>query len=145
MTITAATARLVRDLSRQRHELQRRIAERPGLPDLDDGRAVVSWLMRLVHRRMPDAQKTAMRIAASTMLESTSDPLHHREAHDRLAYLFGDTPEPRRYAGPGDVILTADEATALVALLDRAGDAVLMAGPAIQGPTPRRRRAKASA
>ena len=141
MTVTITTARLVRDLARQRAEIERRVAERADLPDLADGRAVVSWLMRLVHREMPDAEKVRMRIATAQVLESTSDPLHHKEASDRLAYLLGDTPEPRRYAGPGDVILTADEATALVALLNRAGDAVLMGDCNAQAPSGNVRRA----
>ena len=82
------------------NDLRARIAERPGLA-----------------REL----KVAARVLMAAMLESTRSPLHHAEAEAHLSYILGDTPEPRRYAAPGDVILTADEAAQVCELLDRVG------------------------
>lgn len=103
------------------NDLRVRIAERPGLPDPSDAHAVDAWHRRQIHRHLSPDLKVAARVLMAQMLESTRNPLHHAEAEAYLSYILGDTPEPRRYAGPGDVILSADEAALVVDLLDRVG------------------------
>ena len=109
------------DVGALTRDLRERVAERPGLPDASDPAAVDAWISRQRHRHLADEIKIAIRMATHKMLESTNDPLHHKEAEQHLSYILGDTPEPRRYAGPGDVILTAAEAELVIELLDRVG------------------------
>jgi hypothetical protein len=109
------------DVGALTRDLRERVAERPGLPDPRDPGAVDAWASRQLHKHLGSEAKVAIRIALAKMLESTNDPLHHAEAQAHLSYVLGDTPEPRRYAAPGDVILTADEADLVCELLDRVG------------------------
>ena len=103
------------------NDLRARIAERPGLPDGRDAHAVDAWQSRQIHKHLAPELKVGARVLMAAMLESTRNPLHHAEAEAHLSYILGDTPEPRRYAAPGDVILTADEAAQVCELLDRVG------------------------
>jgi len=112
------------DVNGLANDLRARIAERPGLPDPRDPLAVDAWARRQLSKHLSAEIKVGLRIALAGLLEHTDNPLHHAEGNAHLSYILGDTPEPRRYAGPGDVILTADEAELVVELLDRVSSTV---------------------
>lgn len=87
-------------------QAMREAARGAQLPPMPHG--LRAWLTRAMGRRGSAAERLQLRLEVAPLLDMLPAP-QRAEVERRLAYVLGDTPEPRRYLQPGEVAVRAEQ------------------------------------